>query len=74
MVVQVRRNKHAPRFEEDDHSVSVREDMEDGGSVVRMRARDEDSEVGLSGGKGSKPYLKKDAPTYPLKLCSLVNL
>ena len=45
VALQVRRNKHAPRFESDTHDVTIREDVDVNGDVVRMAATDDDSET-----------------------------
>ena len=45
VVVQVRRNKQSPRFEEAAYSASLAEDLSPGASVVRMRATDADEQV-----------------------------
>ena len=42
--LKVLRNKHSPIFNNDDNDVSIREDLQVGGDVVRMAASDDDTE------------------------------
>ena len=44
MQLKVLRNKHSPIFNNDDNDVSIREDLQVGGDVVRMAASDDDTE------------------------------